>query len=314
MSNEIEQLKVIQNEPFLKFVEDSLTETFYSKSNDKVVRLLEIGCGPGDFAILLKQKLGSKVEYHAIDPSDDIEQAKAKASTIGVDIQFSKTLIFDFKSEFKFDIVMFTKSLHHCNPIEKAVKIAYDLLNSGGILIAEEIRLEYVNEFSASWFFDRLDLLRAAGLFTPADERMKTIGHASKMFTRMLDQSLPAMERWFRPHGHHHEVHDHSHSDCHEHHHPEGEHNHKHKQPLHRDDPEGIATSDEVTTVIRKQFGEDATKTMLVSCFRMFFVFVGLKNTEAGQAVLKELMKQEERDIAAKRLVPFGLNIVAYKN
>jgi ubiquinone/menaquinone biosynthesis C-methylase UbiE len=80
-----------------------------------LTRLL-LGYSAGDFSLVLKDKLQDKADITAIDPSfDKIEQAKSKSSTVC----FEKSDIYNFKSNHKFDIVMFTKSLHHCNPIDK---------------------------------------------------------------------------------------------------------------------------------------------------------------------------------------------------
>jgi trans-aconitate methyltransferase len=67
--------------------------------------------------LIFKDKLKERVDITAIDPSDDIEKAKAKST--GTDVQFERGDIFSFKTDQKFDLVMFTKSLHHCNPVNK---------------------------------------------------------------------------------------------------------------------------------------------------------------------------------------------------
>jgi hypothetical protein len=38
-----------------------------------------------------------------------------------------------------------------------------------------------------------------------------------------------------------------------------------------------------------------------------------LKNTEVGEAVLKKIMEQEERDIKEQIITPYGMNIIATK-
>lgn len=76
-------------------------------------------CSPGDFSLIFKDKFKDKVQITAIDPSDDIEQAKAKAN--GNDVDFQRSDIFKFTSNVKFDLVLFTKSLHHCIPIDQVI-------------------------------------------------------------------------------------------------------------------------------------------------------------------------------------------------
>ena len=72
---------------------------------------------PGDFALISKETFNGKINITAIDPSDDIEQAFKKS--IGSDVQFLKEDIFTYKSDEKFDVVLFSKSLHHCNPVDQ---------------------------------------------------------------------------------------------------------------------------------------------------------------------------------------------------
>jgi trans-aconitate methyltransferase len=67
--------------------------------------------------LIFKDKYKNKVDLIAIDPSDDIEKAMAKS--IGSDVQFERGDIFTYKTDQKFDVVIFTKSLHHCNPVDK---------------------------------------------------------------------------------------------------------------------------------------------------------------------------------------------------
>ncbi|KAI8364844.1 hypothetical protein EDC96DRAFT_510575 [Choanephora cucurbitarum] len=112
----ITNVKRIQLAPFLETVERTLRDRFL-KETGSVARVLEIGCGPGDFALLLKDRLQDQVSITAIDPSDAIEAALGKSN--GNDVYFERNDIFGFKSSEPFDLILFTKSLHHCNPVEQ---------------------------------------------------------------------------------------------------------------------------------------------------------------------------------------------------
>lgn len=81
---------------------------------------------PGDFALILKDTLKEKIEITAIDPSDDIEQALKKST--GSDVHFLKEDIFTFNPDQQFDLVLFSKSLHHCNPVDQVnVELVYNI-------------------------------------------------------------------------------------------------------------------------------------------------------------------------------------------
>jgi trans-aconitate methyltransferase len=69
----------------------------------------------GSFTNLLKENYGDKINITAIDPSPEVvDIAKKRTDQV---IKFQAADIFDFKTEKKFDVVMFTKSLHHCLPV-----------------------------------------------------------------------------------------------------------------------------------------------------------------------------------------------------
>ncbi|KAI8640019.1 S-adenosyl-L-methionine-dependent methyltransferase [Parasitella parasitica] len=314
----VEKIKFILNEPFTKYLKDLLHEKFYSKSPEKIVKLLEVGCGPGDFSLIMKDALHDKIDITAIDPSDDIEQALRKST--GLDVHFMKEDIFTFKPEQKFDVILFSKSLHHCNPVDQALKNAYDLLSDSGILIAEEIQFASINDSDISWFLDRLDLVRSSGHFISIEERLERAGPTQKpIFEKILDSNLPVSQRWFNPHSHsqgseqeNHHQHVHGH---HQHHHRN--HNHQlssiEQKKLDREDPDKIANSNSICTAINAQFGEENVQMNNVPFFYHFFVMLGLKTDEICQAVLREVMKQEQKALQESKLNHLGLNIIASK-
>ncbi|EPB92418.1 hypothetical protein HMPREF1544_00716 [Mucor circinelloides 1006PhL] len=316
----VEKIRYILNEPFTGFLKNLLHENFYSGSPDKVVKLLEVGCGPGDFALILKDTLKDKIEITAIDPSDDIEQALKKST--GSDVHFLREDIFTFKPDQRFDLVLFSKSLHHCNPVDQALKNAHALLADNGVLIAEEIQFEIMNNDDIAWFLNRIDLIRAGGHFLSLEERLATAGPTQKpMITRILDSSLPISQRWFRPHAHgskseqdgeHHHHHHHSHEHEHHHHHHENLDAEEQKK-LDREDPDKIASSNAIRIAIDAQFGKDNIQLDFVPFFYQFFIHFGLKTDEACQAILRETLKQEQAAIKEHKLHPFGLNIIAVK-
>jgi SAM-dependent methyltransferase len=74
-------------------------------------------CSPGDFALILKDRYKDRIQVTAIEPADhDFKLAKEKST--GSDVDFQQSDIFKFESDSKFDLVIFTKSLHHCIPVD----------------------------------------------------------------------------------------------------------------------------------------------------------------------------------------------------
>jgi ubiquinone/menaquinone biosynthesis C-methylase UbiE len=130
-------IDVASNES-LAFVEE------YAPINGR--RLLEIGCGGGDLALALKNR-GFNVR--AIDISAEaIESAKQK----GVDAECADILTY---KDQPFDIVLFTRSLHHIEPLDDAVTAAKNLLKPGGVLLIEDFLPEIADEAAIQWFREK---------------------------------------------------------------------------------------------------------------------------------------------------------------
>ncbi|KAI8099906.1 S-adenosyl-L-methionine-dependent methyltransferase [Halteromyces radiatus] len=185
----MESITYLQHTPFFTFTTGVLdSQHFARRKEDSPLRILEVGCGSGEFSVLLKRHYKQKVELIAIDPSeDDIKAAQTKTT----DVTYIHTGLLNWQPDSpdtKFDVIICTKSLHHCDDLERVVKRAYDLLVKGGILLAEELQPENMNVESMQWLFDRFDLLQMANLFNPADLRSP--------YSIVLDTSIPAEARW----------------------------------------------------------------------------------------------------------------------
>ena len=118
-------------------------------------RILDVGCGSGGLATALG------AAGHVVTAIDASAEAVQQARTNGVDARQA-----DF-AEFSggpFDVVLFSFSLHHIAPLEKALDKVRALLAPGGRLILEEFAIERVDAATAAWFFGTQDLLTAAGL------------------------------------------------------------------------------------------------------------------------------------------------------
>lgn len=158
------------------------TYEFVSKHiNPKGLKILEIGCGSGEFGLAL-QKAGASIT--AIDTDKKaIKLAKEK----GLNAQNIDFLDYNEKS---FDVLIFTRSLHHIHEIEKALKHANNVLKPNGKLLLEEFALENVNFQTTRWYYDMLSLFSVSNLSD----------------TTFEDVDNP-LRKWEEEHQHEHELH-----------------------------------------------------------------------------------------------------------
>ncbi|CAO3653999.1 unnamed protein product [Cunninghamella echinulata] len=184
----MDNIKCIQFIPFLSFTTNIISSHPSFSQSDKIFRVLEVGCGTGEFAILLKDHFKNKLNITAIDP---LENTINQAKTLSADVSFQQKNFQDWQQEnkeAKLDIIIFTKSLHHCDNLEKSIKQAYGLLLKNGILIAEELQPEKLDANSIYWFFDRIDLLKTTGRLH--SEQLK------ERYQNLLNEKIDAVKRW----------------------------------------------------------------------------------------------------------------------
>ncbi|ORZ18614.1 S-adenosyl-L-methionine-dependent methyltransferase [Absidia repens] len=182
-------IKYLQHVGFFTFTTGILDSRHFSqRQTDVPLRVLEIGCGPGDFAHLLKNHYKEKISLTALDPSEcAIKQAQSK----NIDVAFHNKGILDWQPsqpDNEYDVVIFTKSLHHCDELEKCVQRARNLLAKDGVLLVEELQLDNMDTVSINWMFDRIDLLTAAN-------RLSSHG-LHPPHTAIIDRTIPGVQRW----------------------------------------------------------------------------------------------------------------------
>ncbi|KAI8341642.1 S-adenosyl-L-methionine-dependent methyltransferase [Chlamydoabsidia padenii] len=180
----MESIIYLQHAPFLTFTKDFINSK--QSSQDAPLHILEVGCGTGEFAHLLKCHYQHAIDLTAIDPSQQaIQAAKSKTK----DVSFINSGLLEWRNpDTKYDIIICTKSLHHCGDLQKTVQRVYELLKNEGTLLAEELQPDKMDSPSISWLFDRLDLLTRA--------RYLNADGLRPPHSTLADPTIPAEERW----------------------------------------------------------------------------------------------------------------------
>ncbi len=124
-------------------------------------RILEVGCGSGELA---KQLHSLGHEVIAIDSS---EKTVEDARRLGIDARVADFPDFE---EDRFDVILFTRSLHHISPLTPALDQARHLIRPSGLLVVEDFAYSDTNEYTAAWFYRVLKLLEACGILLPAED------------------------------------------------------------------------------------------------------------------------------------------------
>lgn len=136
------------------------------------LRLLEVGCGNGDLAAALMKH---NVSVKAIDIDDEaVSNTKAR----GVDVEQADIL--RYKDDSPYDVILFSRCLHHVNPMPDAVKAAKALLKPDGQVVLEEFAPELADQVTATWIRQQENLLRAAGLMHNEHDHKHGHGHSQE--------------------------------------------------------------------------------------------------------------------------------------
>jgi SAM-dependent methyltransferase len=120
-------------------------------------RVLEVGCGRGHLA---RRLAGDGHQVTALDLALDDPTPAAGVRWVAGDF-------LDFDGG-PFDAVLFTRSLHHIDPLEQAVDRAATLLAPSGLLVVDEFDRAAADRDTARWYYDVQELLAAADVY-PAD-------------------------------------------------------------------------------------------------------------------------------------------------
>ena len=116
--------------------------------------VLEVGAGEGHLTARLR---AAGWTVTAIDRSSE---AVAAARIEGIDITCAEFLEYQGGP---FDIVLFSRVLHHIDPLERAVDHAQSLLVPSGLVVAEEFAWERMDSATAEWHEQRMIEFRDRG-------------------------------------------------------------------------------------------------------------------------------------------------------
>jgi SAM-dependent methyltransferase len=119
-------------------------------------RVLEVGAGDGTVAGALADR------GYAVTALDLPGGPAAHGNVERVEADF-----LHYEPTRPYDAILFTRSLHHMQPIEGALDRAREALAPEGLLIAEEFAFDRVNVHTARWLYDLESVLVAAGIVAP---------------------------------------------------------------------------------------------------------------------------------------------------
>ena len=146
-------------------------------------RILEIGCGAGELAAALVNR---GYEVVALDSHRDaVKAARAKG------VRAIQACWPDWDDD-PFDVVLFTRSLHHIHDLRRSVARAAALLREDGVLIVEDFAFADATPWAAAWFQRELRMLDEAPRL---DRKRDTFGAS-------LLASEDPMAAWHQDHGH----------------------------------------------------------------------------------------------------------------
>ncbi|KAI9489182.1 S-adenosyl-L-methionine-dependent methyltransferase [Zychaea mexicana] len=304
----MDSIKYLQHKPFLAFFTGLLdSRHFKEPSAVEPIKVLEVGCGPGHFSALLKEQYQDRIDVTAIDPSEEDIQLCADHKA---NVKYMATTVLDMDLEQyreSFDVILFSKSLHHCDPLDGTIDQVHRFLKKKGVVVAEEFDRSAITEESARWYFDRVDLLMSGNhLVAPTNksENMQKKWHA------MMDPTMGSpLERWqayfshHHHHHHHHHGHGHGHGDAHsdDHHHHQQEGHYKHGLQ-----GEDLSTAKAINASLKRAFGTEVKVVSNNPFLHGMIVFQGLEDSSVGRAVLETFMTQEITAIKEGKLKGVG--------
>ena len=147
------------------------------------MRVLDVGCGPGDVSLLVAERVGSTGEVVGVDTNDRVLQlARARVSASGAThFRFVQTDVREFRVDDLFDAVVGRFVLMYLADPADVVRRVAQYVRPGGIVAFQEFQFEFTSLGSAplrlfeqfrSW---GLAVFQRAGIDTSMGLRLRRI-------------------------------------------------------------------------------------------------------------------------------------------
>ena len=137
------------------------TVTFITSRVRPAVRILEVGAGRGEVAQRIRAAGHSVV---AIDSDADAVEAARRDE---IEVVHADFLAFCADP---FDVIVFTRSLHHLSPLPAVIEQARALVRSDGTILIEDFAFDEMNQVTADWLHNELRTLRNDGVLNTHDK------------------------------------------------------------------------------------------------------------------------------------------------
>lgn len=141
------------------------TVTFVTSHLPASADVLEVGCGEGHVAAELLQR------GHRVIGVDSDENVIARAQRRGV--RAIRASWPDLTSE-PVDAVVFTRSLHHIDSLDRSIGRAREVLRPTGALLVEDFAFDEADEPTISWFLKALGSESGKRLIEPVPDEFVT--------------------------------------------------------------------------------------------------------------------------------------------
>jgi SAM-dependent methyltransferase len=117
--------------------------------------ILDVGSGTGELTLKLTES------GHRVIGVESSEKHACASHQLGLDVRHVDFL--DFKDGL-YDVVLFSRSLHHIYPSMSAVRQAHSLLLPDGVVIVDDFDVDSADTATARWFFRIRAVLAASGM------------------------------------------------------------------------------------------------------------------------------------------------------
>lgn len=269
--NGLDIIEIKEHENFFNYLKNIINKY----NNNLSISILEVGCGNGTLSKMLLLD-NPQLELMAIDSSEKaIENAK---KILGEHVIQEDFLQFQKNDTKKYDIILFTKSLHHIFPLKEALKHCFNLLKDDGFLILDEFSRETMNNETARWIFNTLELLECTGAFRKVDHHMHHHHHHQQIHNSENNrEEINYLDKYIQYH--------------------------YHNPPL--------STGKEMLSEIKELF--DIIEFQEQVPFLYHYLARGLERSEKGEKLLDIFMKQEKERLKDKVILSPGILLIAKK-